>query len=147
MLEIFAAEKSPLLVGRQSAILLSLLPAALGLIFLAVPVGAEDGDLVVVLNVDPAATSGKEGVRMESEPPVLVFPPGQDGGESVVESVLSSSTDGATLEVSVKRFKQMTLLLEGWPIDEFFHILEGQVEVSNTHQTPCENRSTVHSNK
>lgn len=132
MIELDTAARAQSLLRHQLALLLSMLAVALIFLFFTALAEAEDEDLVVVLDIDPASTSGKEGVRMESEPPVLVFPPGQDGGESVVESVLSSSTDGAALDVSVKRFKQMTLLLEGWPIDEFFHILEGQVEVSNT---------------
>ena len=131
MIELDTTARAQSLLRHQLALSLSMLATALIFLFFTAPVGAEDEDLVAVLDIDPASTSGKEGVRMESEPPVLLFPPGQDGGESVVESVLSSSTDGASLEVSVKRFKQMTLLLERWPIDEFFHILEGQVEVAN----------------
>tara|TARA_R110001592_G_scaffold190887_1_gene436941 strand:+ start:18004 stop:18582 length:579 start_codon:yes stop_codon:yes gene_type:complete len=134
MSERVVSQKPVFYGGGKWLALLGLLLSALGLVMGAVPVAAGEENLVVILDVDPEAANGNAGDHMESIPPTLVFPEEQGGGTQIIEQIFFSSIPEAVLDISVKRYphEQMTLVMEDWPVDELFHLLEGRVEIVNT---------------
>jgi hypothetical protein len=63
-----------------------------------------------------------------SAAPFLQLMSGQ--GHKYVEISRYKSADGK-LEVSIKRYEQVTLALNNWPVDEVMHFVSGSVEITD----------------
>ena len=80
-----------------------------------------------IIEVSPEISSGLTAHAVEDQPYWTVT----DGDAPTFGSRKDFVSPDGLFQVGCSQYDKMTLQIKDWPIDEFMHILEGQVEITD----------------